>query len=465
MTDKPAVLLIDDDAEVLSAYRQTLDLEGFAVRASQSGPKALAGLARNFPGIVLTDLRMPGIDGLGVLERVRAIDPDIPVVLITGHGDVATAIKAVRDGAYDFIEKPADPERLVETLSRAAAHRQLILENRALKEVVGGDRMEARLIGRSPAMERLRATTTSLADVATDVLLYGETGSGKELVARSLHDFGRRQRHPFVAINCGALPETMLEGELFGHEPGAFTGARERRVGKIEYANGGTLFLDEIESMPLVAQVRLLRVLQERCIERLGSNKEIAVDIRVVAATKVDLKALATSGQFREDLYYRLNVVTVRLPPLRERKEDIPLLFTHFLERSALQHGRPRRKPTYAEIAGLLTHDWPGNVRELRNAAERMALGIEEPAVSSISGIDDRHPAHAGGIRPLADVVNGAERAAIIAALQECGGRVGRAADSLGLTRKTLYLKMRKYDLDKGEFRLEEDITDLEQLS
>ncbi|MDJ1157621.1 sigma-54 dependent transcriptional regulator [Chelatococcus sp. SYSU_G07232] len=459
MSEQPFVLLIDDDAEVLDAYRQTLELEGFAVRAERAATKALAGLDRSFPGIVLTDLRMPGLDGLAVLERVRAVDPDIPVVLVTGHGDVATAVRAVRDGAYDFIEKPADPERIVETLHRAAAHRRLVVENRALRQAAGGDRLDLRLVGCSAVMARLRITVAAVAETDADVLLHGETGAGKELVARCLHDFGRRRSHHFVAINCGALPETMIEGELFGHEAGAFTGARERRIGKIEHASGGTLFLDEIESMPLAAQVRLLRVLQERRVERLGSNKEIPVDIRVVAATKRDLKELAAKGQFREDLYYRLNVVTVRLPPLRERREDIPLLFTHFLDLAAVRHGRPRPVPRPAEIAALLAHDWPGNVRELRNAAERVALGLGEAVPTGDDGIvSDGGPAT--GVRPLADTIEEAERNAIALALRQLGGRMARTADALGLTRKTLYLKMRRYGLDKGEFRLDGDVTD-----
>lgn len=460
MSEQPSVLFIDDDAEVLDAYRQTLKLGGFAVRAERAAATALTGIARDFPGVVLTDLRMPGLDGLAVLQRVRAIDPDVPVVLITGHGDVATAVQAVQAGAYDFIEKPADPARLVEILHRAAAHRRLVLENRALREALSGGRLDARLIGRSPAIERLRTVVASIADVDADVLLYGETGSGKELVARCLHEFSRRRARAFVAINCGALPETMIEGELFGYEAGAFTGARDKRIGKIEHAGGGTLFLDEVESMPLAAQVKLLRVLQERRIERLGSNKEIPVDIRVVAATKPDLRDRAAKGLFREDLYYRLNVVSVRVPPLRERKDDIALLFSHFLEQAALRHGRPRHVPTTAEIAALLAQDWPGNVRELRNAAERMALGLGEPgpiANEAIAGDGIQ-----GAARSLAEILDIAERHAIIEALGQHGGRMGRTADALGLTRKTLYLKMRKYGLDKGEFRIDEDVTDLD---
>ncbi len=458
----PFVLLIDDDAEVLDAYRQTLELEGFAVKASRAAGDALKDIHPGFPGAILTDVKMPGLDGMGVLERVRAIDPDIPVLLFTGHADVPMAVAAVREGAYDFIEKPADPVRLVDALGRACTHRRLVLDNRALRAQVGGGALESRLIGRSVPMERLRAVVAAASSSEADILVLGETGAGKELVARCLHDFSRRRPKAFVAINCGALPEQMIEGELFGHEPGAFTGARERRIGKIEHAHGGTLFLDEIESMPMNAQVRLLRVLQERSIERLGSNREIPVDIRVVAATKVDLKAQAAKGLFREDLYYRLNVVTLRIPALRERKDDVPLLFAHFLDAAALRHGRQPPRVSRAEVQALLAHDWPGNVRELRNAAERVALGLGEAVPGRMPEPDAVDASGDTGAEPLALVLDRAERAAIEAALARCAGRIGRTADILGLTRKTLYLKMRKHGLDKGEFRLEDDVTEMD---
>jgi two-component system C4-dicarboxylate transport response regulator DctD len=437
------VILVDDDPEVLAAYQQTLELAGIQVEPQRSAQAALAMLSRNAPAVVVTDVRMPGRDGLSLLDAVRLLDKEIPVVLVTGHADVPMALRAIRSGAWDFIEKPADPVQLAETVRRAVEHRCLVLENRELRMLgAGADSLTKRLIGQSRAIDRLRRTLTTLANADPDVLLLGETGTGKEVTARALHDFGQRKDGRFVAVNCGAIPETMIESELFGHESGAFTGARERRIGKIEHASGGTLFLDEIESMPLTAQVRLLRVLQERVIERLGSNREIKVEIRVIAASKADLPALAARGAFREDLVYRLNVVTVRLPPLRERREDIPLLFRHFLDLAAARVGRaaPDVDPTL--LGRLAQQDWPGNVRELRNAAERHLLGLDdddvpmEPPVPSAPTLEQQ--------------LDIAERLAIESALNQFDGRVGVTAQALGITRKTLYLKMRKHGLGRA---------------
>ncbi len=438
----PKVILVDDDAEVLEAWRLTLELDGFEVVAKRSGDAALAQLNRDSAAVLVSDVRMPGRDGFGLLAAVTAIDAEIPVVLITGHADVPMAVKAIRDGAWDFVEKPADPVLLIETVRRASEYRRLIIENRSLRAgVTPEDPWAARLVGNSPAIAKLRGRLALLADADADVLLFGETGTGKEVAARALHDLGKRGASRFVAVNCGAIPETMIESELFGHEAGAFTGARERRIGKIEHASGGTLFLDEIESRPMAAQVRLLRALQERRIERLGSNREIAVDIRIVAATKADLAALAKAGGFREDLVYRLNVVTLRLPPLRDRREDIPMLFRHFLALAAARVGRSAPPLGRDLLQRLSRQDWPGNVRELRNAAERSLLGMDEE-------FEDATVAAPGGVeRTLEEEVALAEAEAIGAALKRHGGRIGVTAAALGITRKTLYLKMRRYGL------------------
>nr|WP_131834969.1 sigma-54 dependent transcriptional regulator [Ancylobacter aquaticus] len=446
MTNPPDVLLVDDDEEVRRAYGQTLELDGLTVSTTGSSAAALASLSTRFEGVVVSDVRMPGMDGFGLLDAVRRLDPDIPVLLITGHGDVPMALRALRAGAWDFIEKPADPVLLVETVRRALEQRRLVLENRALREQGARDEARAddvwagRLIGRAEPMQRLRRTLAVLADTRTDVLIFGETGTGKEMAARALHDFGRRRAGRFVAVNCAAIPENMIESELFGHEAGAFTGARERRIGKIEHAHKGTLFLDEIESMPLAAQTRLLRALQERSIERLGSNLEIQVDIRVLAATKVDLLALSGEGRFREDLLYRLNTVTVRLPPLRDRHEDIPALFRHFVATVAARDGVPTRPVETGTLAGLMRRPWPGNVRELRNAAERHVLGLEEAEEMELA------PAGAPSLEATVDL---AERQAIAQVLARHGGRVGQSAEALGISRKTLYLKMRKHGLER----------------
>ncbi|RWX59909.1 sigma-54 dependent transcriptional regulator, partial [Mesorhizobium sp. M2A.F.Ca.ET.039.01.1.1] len=304
------VILIDDDSDLLKATRQTLELAGFAVSAYSVASEALATLDRNFAGVVVSDIRMPEIDGLQLFGRVLHLDPDIPVILVTGHGDIAMAVKAIKDGAYDFITKPFATERLAQSVARAAEKRRLVMENRALREAAEQAQEGLPLIGQTPAMERLRRTLRQIADTDVDVLVTGETGSGKEVVANLLHRWSRRANGNFVALNCGTLPETVIESELFGHEAGAFTGAQKKRVGRIEHSSGGTLFLDEIESMPAATQVQMLRVLEMREVTPLGTNEVRPVDLRVVAAAKVDLGNASQRGAFREDLYYRLNVVT-----------------------------------------------------------------------------------------------------------------------------------------------------------
>ncbi|WP_109116773.1 sigma-54 dependent transcriptional regulator [Azospirillum sp. TSO22-1] len=436
----PQALLIDDEEEVLYSQAQTLELEGIATITALVPDEGLSRLSRSWYGVVVADVRMPGRDGFSVLDEVRTIDPELPVLMVTGHGDIAMAIRAIRQGAYDFIEKPADPDHLVETIRRAFDHRRLVLENRALRDALNGaDTLEMRIIGRSAAMERLRATLIALAEAEADVLIHGETGTGKELVARSLHDFSRRRSRNFVAINCGALPDTILESELFGHEAGAFTGAQSRRIGKLEHANGGTLFLDEIESMPMHVQVRLLRVLQERTIERLGSNQQIPLDMRVVAATKADLRDLFASNKFREDLYYRLAVAHIQIPPLRERREDIPLLLRYFVELAAERNRRAPPLLTSEFLFQSQAKDWPGNVRELRNAAERVVLGIGEGGTM---------PGGPSADAPLVSQIELFERYVIETSLARNYFKIGETAEKLGISRKTLYLKMRQYGLE-----------------
>lgn len=440
MTPATDIILVDDDANVLDACRELLEIEGFRVSAHGSVAAALTGLAADSEAIVVSDVRMPQQDGFDLIAAVRTIDKDIPIVLMTGHGDIPMALRAMRGGVWDFLEKPADPVHLIETVRRALDHRRLLVENRRLRLSVATDGWEARLIGHSAPMVALRERLRRIAGAATDILVLGETGTGKEVTARALHDFsGRKGR--FVAVNCGAIPETMLESELFGHEAGAFTGAKDKRIGKIEHADGGTLFLDEIESMPLSAQVRLLRVLQERIIERLGSNDELAVDLLVVAATKADLHQLARQGRFREDLAYRLDIARVELPALSSRRGDIVPLFRHFLDLAARRQGRAAPHADATFLADLDRRSWPGNVRELRNVAERYVLGLEDL------------PSGGGGSagETLEARMDRVERAILVDSLAEHDGRIGTTADMLGISRKTLYLKMRKHGLGGDE--------------
>ncbi len=441
MTETLQVLVVEDDPDVRLGCEQALQLENIPVSGVESAESARRILTRDFAGVVVSDIRLPGMDGLTMLKEVRRIDPDLPFVLITGHGDVSLAVQAMKDGAHDFIEKPFSPDYLVEVVRRALDKRRLTLEVRQLRaRLESREQLEGRLIGRSSAMVRVRQLVADLGNSAADILIEGETGTGKELVARCLHEAGPRRSGNFVAINCGGLPETLFESEIFGHEAGAYTGAGKRRIGKIEHASGGTLFLDEIESMPLAMQIKLLRVLQERSLERLGSNTSIPVDCRVVAATKVDLKELSDQGRFRADLYYRLNVATLPLPPLRERREDIPLLFEHFLLQGAARHQRPTPDADSTRMEHLMAYDWPGNVRELRNVADRCILGIE-------AGFPPFATAMPSGPRPLAETVAAFERALISDALARNSSSLARAAEALGVAKTTLHDKIRKYRL------------------
>ncbi|MBL6945786.1 MAG: sigma-54-dependent Fis family transcriptional regulator [Rhodospirillales bacterium] len=437
------VILIDDEEDVLLSAQQTLELEGLTVLPFRAAEPALDCVFPDWAGVILTDVKMPRMDGMELLRRVKEVDSEVPVILVTGHGDVPMALKAVRDGAYDFIEKPAPPEYLVDAVQRALATRLLVLENRALRrELESFSGMDGRIVGCSDGIEGVRDTIANIADTGVDVLISGETGTGKELVARCLHEFSNRQDKKFVALNCGALPESIIESELFGHEAGAFTGAAKRRIGKMEFADGGTLFLDEIESMPPGLQVKLLRVLQERSVERLGGNKTVPVDIRVIAATKVDLCAASGKGDFREDLFYRLNVANIVIPPLRERCTDIPLLFQHFLQRACKKFGRAMPKTEPARMEELMARPWPGNVRELGNFAERYVLGLADG--------DGR--ASSSAAKSLPERVETFERQVIEEALRRNGGQITQTAAELGVPRKKLYLRMQKYGLNRGDF-------------
>jgi two-component system C4-dicarboxylate transport response regulator DctD len=451
MTIREKVLFIDDEKHIRQANRQTLELADLEVICEDCAEKGIEILTREWPGIVVCDIRLPKMDGLQFLLEVQKIDRDLPVILITGHGDISTAVKAMRDGAYDFIEKPYFAERLVKTVLRGLEKRALTLENRNLRRELELHSVPGpRIIGRTPAMEKLRSTIAQVADTGADILVLGETGTGKELVARALHENSRRRTKNFVAINCGAVSESIMESELFGHEAGAFTDAKATRIGKFEHANGGTLLLDEIESMPLRVQINLLRVLQERSIERLGANRLIPVDLRVVAASKVDLREASERGSFREDLYYRLNVVCLEIPPLRERLEDIPLLFHHFLLVAGHRYQQEVPLPGSTQMNALLSYPWPGNVRELRNFTERyVLLGRQfDWSLGKMLPGEEKEQS-----RSLAKQVDYFERSLLEHALVASNGSIKDVMAALAIPRKTLYDKMRKYSLKKADYK------------
>lgn len=439
------VLLIDDDRQLLRATAQTLELAGFDVSPLGAASEALGMLDRDFSGVVVSDIRMPGMDGLQLFERIQGLDAEIPVILVTGHGDIPTAVKAIQDGVYDFIAKPFPAERLIQCVRRAAEKRGLVLENRRLREAARQAEDDFPLIGQTPVMDRLRQTLRQIADTDVDVLVTGETGSGKEVVARLLHGWSRRAKGHFVALNCGALPEQVIESELFGHEPGAFTGAQKKRIGRIEHSSGGTLFLDELESMPLSTQIQMLRVLELREVTPLGTNEVRPVDIRIVAAAKVDLADPAQRKAFREDLYYRLNVVSLAIPPLRERRDDIPLLFSYFAERAARRFQREVPALSAEILRHLREHDWPGNVRELSHFAERAVLGLMPAAATPApSGAD------AGGTLP--ERLERLEAEIIRDTLSAHGGDVQETIAALGIPRKTFYDKLQRHGIVRREF-------------
>ncbi len=437
------VLLIEDDPTVMLGAVQAFQLADIPVAQATTVEAAMQLCTRECPAAVLTDVCLPDEDGFELLRRVRALDAEVPVILMTGHGDIRMAVEAMHLGAYDFLEKPFSSERLVDVMRRALEKRRLVLDNRRLQALVDS-RHEHGLVGQTPGMIEAQRRIAALAPTQVDVLVRGETGTGKEVVARAIHEASGRTG-PFVAINCGALPESIFESEMFGHEAGAFTGASRKRVGKLEYAKGGTVFLDEIESLPMTQQVKLLRVLQERAIERLGGNESHRIDCRFVAAAKEDLKALSDAGQFRADLYYRLHVASIELPPLRERRDDIPLLMAHCLRLSAERYQTEPPQLSPAQMAQWMAHPWPGNVRELRNVADRLCLGLEPDTQVQADG-----PAPASSLNQQVD---GFERQLLVHALTRCQGSVAAAAEHLQTPRKTLYDKLTRHTIDPADFR------------
>jgi DNA-binding NtrC family response regulator len=448
------VLIVDDERNILLTLSRALTLEGYAAETASGGQEALEKLKSTPIDVVVMDVKMPDMDGLAVLEKARAARPDLPVVIMSGHGSIETVRQAFKLGAFDYLEKPiTERDKLLVAIRNALAMRQLVEENAALKREVGRSEM----IGSGAAMQRLFELVRRAAASEGRVLITGENGSGKELVARALHDGSRRKAGPFVKLNCAAVPADLIESELFGHEKGAFTGATAVRRGKFELADGGTLFLDEVGDMPAAMQAKVLRVLQESELERVGGQQTLKVNVRVLAATNKDLQAEVAAGRFREDLYYRLAVVLVHAPPLRERKEDIPAMADRFLAEACERNGR--RPMTFSREAHLVlqAHDWPGNVRELRNLVERVAILCDGPALGAddVAGVlpgarkprEDRFREGAGFHDQVAD----AEREIILSALARNGENVSETARTLGLERSHLYKKMKALGIKRDE--------------
>ncbi|MBE8565949.1 sigma-54-dependent transcriptional regulator [Vibrio sp. OPT20] len=449
MISEKHIVLIDDEIDVVEAVSEMLELEGFSVTTFTDPNLGLKSLKANSPSVVLCDVRMPQVDGLTLLSSIQHRAANVPVLLMSGHGDIPMAIEAMKLGAFDFLEKPLNASELVEKLDLALAQSQHNCP------ATTGDDEEAELpietvvIGQSKAMDTIRKQVLALAHTGVDTIINGETGTGKEVIAQALHQFSRRKTKPFVAINCGGMTESIIESELFGHEAGSFTSANKKRIGKIEQANGGTLFLDEIESMPIAVQIKLLRVIQERMIERVGGNELIPVDIVVVAASKADLVSLSESGEFRADLFYRLNIASLNLPALRQRKEDIQVLFRHFVIQASHKY-KTRPSTIYPEqIQQLCRHEWPGNVRELRNVADRFVLGIVGDGFDLQSPICEA----SGEDFAFEKQMEQYERNVLTEALIESAGNINEVSSKLNLPRKTLYRKMKKHQLDKESFK------------
>lgn len=447
MKNTTRILIIDDDQTIIEALTEMLELEDFKVDTFLDAHKALITLNKDSDLVVLCDVKMPKMDGMSVLAKIQALDPELPIILMSGHGDIPMALEAMKEGAYDFLEKPLQPAKLISQLGRAIEKRRLILENRNLKQNLAQQTgLENFIIGESAAIKGIRQHVTALAHANVDTIIYGDTGCGKDVVARALHQFSRRQEGRFIAINCGGISESLIESELFGHEAGSFTGANKRHIGKIEAANGGTLFLDEIETMPLPVQIKLLRVLQDRTIERVGSTTPIPVELTVIAASKDDLAQLGEEGKFRKDLFYRLNVASLTIPPLKDRPEDVLPLFHYYARKAADQFARPLPELTPDYLAFLLEHPWPGNVRELKNAVDRFVLGITETSLATLKREEETNGSYEERMEQF-------ERSIIEQGLRASGGQLNEAAELLDLSRKTLYRKMKKLHLDKQIFK------------
>jgi two-component system, NtrC family, nitrogen regulation response regulator NtrX len=449
---KPTILIVDDEPGVRTALTGVLSDEGYAVEAVASGEACLDRLTRGPVDLILLDVWLPGMDGLTTLARLRERQVDAQVVLISGHGNIESAVRAIKLGAFDFVEKPLSLDKTVLVIGNALRQRRLEAENRALRAQV--DRTQT-MVGESYTMRQLREQVAMAAPTNGRVLIYGENGTGKELVARTVHTLSRRRAGPFIEVNCAAIPEELIESELFGHVRGAFTGAVADRRGKFEAADGGTIFLDEIGDMSLKTQAKVLRVLQEQTLEAVGSTTRVKVDARVIAATNKDLQAEIRAGHFREDLYFRLNVIPIFVPPLRERREDIPLLAEHFMAELAREYGRRAKSFDAGATAAIERYAWPGNVRELRNVIERLMIMVPGDSIQAadlgfldLNGLGPSAlPAPGGEKLTLHEARDRFERDLILRTLADQQGNMSRTADALGVERSNLYRKMKAFGI------------------
>ena len=458
---KPVILIVDDEAGVRSSLSGVLGDEGYEVEAVASGEACLDRMARGPVDVVILDIWLPGMDGLATLAKLRERRADAEIIMISGHGNIESAVRAIKMGAFDFVEKPLSLEKTVLVVRNALRQRQLEAENRALRATVD---KRLTMIGESYLMAQLREQVAMAAPTNGRVLIYGENGTGKELVARTIHAMSRRRHGPFVEVNCAAIPEELIESELFGHVKGSFTGAVSDRRGKFELADSGTLFLDEIGDMSLKTQAKVLRALQEQVVERVGGSTSIRVDVRVLAATNKELPSEIRAGRFREDLYFRLNVIPIFVPPLRDRERDIPLLADHFMAELAREYGRRAKRLDAAAIARLQAYRWPGNVRELRNVIERLMIMVPGdvitlPDLAFLEG-SAAEPTAAPAVAPVAtlhDAREQFEREYILRALATQNGNISRTAEVLGVERSNLYRKMRAFGIAPARKSEEEE--------
>jgi len=453
---KSRILVVDDEAAIRDSLKMTLEYEGYEFLSAATGQEGLALIERESPDLVLLDVKMPGMDGLEVLDRIRALNDALPVVVVSGHGTISTAVEATKKGAFDFIEKPFASDRVLVSLRNALDQRRLRDENRSLKKAV---EVRHQMVGDSPALKQVTAAIARAAPTNATVLIQGESGVGKELVARTIHRNSLRSRERFVQVNCAAIPEELIESELFGHEKGSFTGATEKQVGKFEQADRGTIFLDEVGDMSAKTQAKVLRVLQEGEVERLGSARTIKVDVRVIAATNKNLEEEIEKGHFREDLYFRLAVIPIFVPPLRERPGDIPQLVRYYIEQLSRDNNTRPKRITQAALDALQRYRWKGNIRELRNTVERLIImtagdtidavdlpDILRSAAAAVKPGGDSEPVRVGTLREFKDV---SERAYLVAKLRENGWNISKTAEVIDTPRSNLYKKLEQYQISQ----------------